>query len=488
VGDFDGDGRLDVVVGSTTGARWVRNTDGTASGFVVSAIPDAPTSVVSAHARDINRDGRDDLITASNTDDSVDWWELVGADWVRHSLVSDFNEASAAVAGDVDGDGDLDVIGAAPGADLVTWWSSEVTSQTSFLRSKVDRAFDGARQVVASDINGDRRSDIVGLGATQLSWWAVMGSEGAPVYIEREIATLVSGRAVAAGDLNGDGVNDLVVADGAGVRVLLNDGDGTGWSALSTANGLGASGMGVTSLALGDVTGDGRLDIVGITPTQVLSWANSGGAAPSFVSAVVGTVVSASAVALGDTNGNGRVDIVVSNTVDGGTPGLQVFTQATAGAAFTATAITDAPAASHVVVGDVDGDGQAEIFSGQIGLFSLLAYWGWDGSAYARHVLSTEVRATFTRSLHLADVDGDGDVDLVVAFGTSEVRWLENVSGTDAGWVLHDLTLVGATGESLAAADFDADGDMDVVVAHGGDSEVVLYKNDGVAWWRPSGR
>ena len=38
------------------------------------------------------------------------------------------------------------------------------------------------------------------------------------------------------------------------------------------------------------------------------------------------------------------------------------------------------------------------------------------------------------------------------------------------------------------AADYDQDGDTDLVVAHEGDSEVILYKNDGVAWWRPSGR
>jgi hypothetical protein len=193
-------------------------------------------------------------------------------------------------------------------------------------------------------------------------------------------------------------------------------------------------------------------------------------------------------VALGDTNGNGRLDIVVSNTEEMGAPGLQVFTRATETAAFTSMTITDAPPAEHVEVGDLDGDGQAEIFSGVFRLESLVAYWSWNGTAYVRHVLSTETGATFTHRLELADVDGDGDQDLVVAFGTSVVRWLENVNGTDTGWVLHDVTLLGAVGESLAAADFDADGDMDLVVAHGGDSEVVLYKNDGVAWWRPRGR
>ncbi|MBP7683747.1 MAG: VCBS repeat-containing protein, partial [Deltaproteobacteria bacterium] len=182
-------------------------------------------------------------------------------------------------------------------------------------------------------------------------------------------------------------------------------------------------------------------------------------------------------------------DIVVSNGAAMATPGLQVFTRATPSAAFAPMVIPDAPSASHVVVGDLDGDGIDEIFSGERNFGALVAYWTWTGSAFEQHVISTAFLSTWTHRLELADMDSDGDLDLVVAFGASvAVRWFENVNGTDTGWVSHLVTAVGARAEGLAAADYDQDGDTDLVVAHEGDSEVILYKNDGVAWWRPSGR
>jgi hypothetical protein len=486
-GDFNGDGRLDVVVGTSTGAYFLENTDGTATGFVASAIAGSPSDVVSTSASDINLDGRDDLITASSSADSVDWWERVGTGWLRHSLVSDFNGASAAVAGDVDSDGDLDVIGTAFQAATVTWWTTEIVSNATFVRANVDRAFDGATVSLAADMNQDSRPDIVGLGAELLSWWTVEGTATAPVYTESEIAPLEDGAALASGDFNADGALDLVVSDDDGLRVMLNGTNGSAWMTLSTANGLGAPGAGLLELAVGDVTGDGRPDIVGVTGATVQYWENSGGAVPSFTNTSVAALANTTSVALGDVNGDGRLDIVVSNS---GAVGLQVFTRATPSAAFAATVIPDAPSALHVVVGDLDGDGTDEIFSGDRTLMAaLVAYWTWTGSAFERHIISTASLSTWTHRLELADMDADGDLDLVVAFGaTIAVRWFENVNGTDAGWVSHLVTGVGARAEGLAAADYDQDGDTDLVVAHEEDSVVILYKNDGVAWWRPSGR
>lgn len=488
-GDFDGDGRIDFAVGTAAGAHAVMNGDGTATGFEASVIEGSPADVVSVYAQDINLDGRDDLVTASSMEDSVDWWELVGETWVRHSLVSDFNEASAAVAGDVDSDGDLDVLASARGAGTVTWWTTEIVSNATFTRANVDRAFDGASVSLSADMNGDARPDIVGLGTDLLSWWTVEGTPTAPVYTESVIADLADGDALASGDLNDDEAPDLVVADDDGLRVMLNGSTGGAWMTLSDASGLGASAAGLIDVVVGDVTGDGALDIVGITPTSVQYWQSSGSSPLTFTNTVVGAQINATAVALGDVNGDGRVDIVVSNGAAMATPGLQVFTRATPTAAFAATIITDSPSASHVVVGDLDGDGRDEIFSGERNFGARVAYWTWTGTAYERHTISTAFESTWTHRLELADLDADGDLDLAVAFGaTVAVRWFENVNGTDSGWVPHLVTAVGSRAEALAAADYDLDGDVDVVVAHEGDSEVILYKNDGVAWWRPSGR
>ena len=118
----------------------------------------------------------------------------------------------------------------------------------------------------------------------------------------------------------------------------------------------------------------------------------------------------------------------------------------------------------------------------------------------------------FSLPMHYEDRGGDGDANEALAMSfllSSALDWGEGnycsrhayfvfkrcrrhmpalMKSYEPKLVSHLVTDVGSRAEGLAAADYDLDGDVDLVVAHEGDSEVILYKNDGVAWWRPSGR
>ena len=85
--------------------------------------------------------------------------------------------------------------------------------------------------------------------------------------------------------------------------------------------------------------------------------------------------------------------------------------------------------------------------------------------------------ATNAKAVISVDVDGDGDLDLVTGEQTNKVVWYENVDGTAAGFVPHEVTSSATGVIAVGAGDFDKDGDIDIAAA--GDGKIVWYANNG---------
>ena len=80
-------------------------------------------------------------------------------------------------------------------------------------------------------------------------------------------------------------------------------------------------------------------------------------------------------------------------------------------------------------------------------------------------------------SVWSADIDGDGDMDIVgAAFGDHDVSWWENLDGTGTSWAEHPIDSSFSYAESVCSEDIDDDGDMDVVAASADNS-------GGTYWW-----
>lgn len=191
------------------------------------------------------------------------------------------------------------------------------------------------------------------------------------------------------------------------------------------------------------------------------------------------------AIAVADVDDNGTFDLITANTTPSG-GSLAVFYQSLAGVFAAPVSIATAAALPRsVAAADYDGDGWIDL---AVADGATNAVWLLRQSGTAPGTFSPWLPLLATgadpRSLVALDLDGDGDVDLATANRVANNVTVFLQSGGGAFSPAPAAVLAcGAGPESLAAADLDADGDLDLVTANriGGDLSV-LYQLDGVSY------
>ena len=270
--DVDGDGDADVLGAANydEDITWWENTDGTGTIWTEHIVDSDFNSAVSVFAADVDGDGDADVLGAANYDDNITWWENTdgtGTVWTEHLVDGDFVGAHSVIASDIDGDGDTDVLGAAAGADDITWWENMDGSGELWTKHLVDGDFHGAYYVYSTDIDGDGDADILGVTIIEdeITWWENTDGTGI-TWAEHIISGDFDGAmSVYSTDVDGDGDADVLGAAGAADDIIWwenTDGTGTNWSEHIVDGDFNAA----ASVYSTDIDGDGDADILGAAP------------------------------------------------------------------------------------------------------------------------------------------------------------------------------------------------------------------------------
>jgi hypothetical protein len=449
--DVDRDGNLDVLFDSagtsgTPPALNVRYGNGLGGLSAIQQLSIGSTGNL-VYFGDVTGDGVPDIVTEHHvTTDSFPFFTrenglevFVGDGGGGYALQAVYvgpQPPSAFVVADVDHDGDTDWIFIASGG------SGDIAGIGHIVRGNGDGTYD--------------------------AWDADLPAEHSP-------------KGVALGDLDGDGALDLVSAGGnrfaaGAVSVRLGDGQGQFGTPTDMSVPIApepSDELTPSDVVLGDVDGDGDLDVVAVS--QDSGYYNPRGLVSVLLGDGVGNLTTAAefehpsnltGAALGDIDDDGDLDILAAQERGfyGGSNGVVVLVGNGDGSFGDPVEKVFAFEPRSLTLSDLDGDGQLDLVVGQPGTSGSAAYWlpgNGDGTfdePVALEVLGTSGQAT------AADLDNDGDRDLLIATGDHDVRVLLNQgSAVFAEPVVIPIFSSDRT-PHLTTEDLDGDGHLDILV------------------------
>ncbi|MDP6011916.1 MAG: VCBS repeat-containing protein, partial [Candidatus Poseidoniaceae archaeon] len=143
---------------------------------------------------------------------------------------------------------------------------------------------------------------------------------------------------------------------------------------------------------------------------------------------------------------------------------------------------TSADRAMDVYVADMDNDGDLDIVSASY-KDDTIAWYENDGASNPSWTASNiATSANGAESVFVADMDNDGDMDIVSASGSDNtIAWYENDGAADPSWTAADIATSADGAVYVFVADMDNDGDLDIVSASVIDDAIAWYENDGAA-------
>jgi hypothetical protein len=258
VGDFNGDGKDDLVVvnsGSSNVSVLLGDGSGSFGSAASVSVGSMPASIT---VRDFNGDGKDDLVVANSDSDNVSL--LLGDGSGSFGSAVNFSVGlipMSVTVGDFNGDGKDDLVVANSDSDNVSLLlgdgSGSFSSAANFSVGLTPVS------VTVRDFNGDGKDDLVVVNSDSDNVSLLLGNGSGSFSTAVNYTVGSNPRSIVVGDFNGDGKEDLAVANGDSGNVSVLLGDGSGSFGTFTNFAVGSSPY---FLAVGDFNGDTESDLV----------------------------------------------------------------------------------------------------------------------------------------------------------------------------------------------------------------------------------
>lgn len=362
--------------------------------------PQQVISIQAANARsvfaaDLDGDGDMDVISASEGDEKVAWYENLdgmGDFGAEQLITTSLEDAIDVFAADLDGDGDLDILAAAKQDDRIVWFENLDGLGDFGTQQIISTLTNGAISVSAIDLDGDDDMDVLSASFSdnKVAWYENI--DGLGTFGPQQIIsnTALSVRDAYAADLDGDGDMDVLAAEAAEDKVLWfenTDGLGTfGPEQVITSNVNG-----VLSVYAIDIDGDNDMDVLSASPSddKVAWYENTDGL------------------------GNFGVQQIISSTAD---------------------------AVRSISSVDIDNDGDMDVLCAISGINTIAWFENLDGLGTFASYQEISNQTENLRAVFSTDIDNDGDMDVLSASSLDDkIAWYENLTilGVDDNEILN---------------------------------------------------
>jgi VCBS repeat protein/GEVED domain-containing protein len=469
--DVDSDGDMDVLSASQGDdtIAWYEN-DGSEE-FTQHTIATNVGGARAVSAGDFDRDGDVDVLSGSNQDGRLAWHENDGSENFTSHTIASFDVSSVFVV-DMEDDGDSDVLVTSFDGDYVAWYEND--GQANFTRRGIGYA-DGAFSAYAADMDGDGDMDVVSaaLDGDKVTWHRNDGDEN---FSSRTVSDDLNGASsVYAADFDGDGDMDVLASSLYDHKVVWYEQGGWGRH-LFTEHTISTTTYGAYSVWGADLDGDDDMDALAASMNRnKVAWYENEAAA--FAERTITPFGGyPQSVFAADVDGDGYMDVLSASS--GG--GKLLWHENDGHRSFTAHTLDGSGGFYSVMAVDIDGDGDTDVLAARDaywypGPYHFLAWYENDGNeGFTRHIVTTQVDGR--PRISAADMDGDGDIDLLSASSwDNRLAWYENDG--EESFTSHSISLLGAG--SVSAVDINGDGNLDVLAAFGTATPIAWYENDG---------
>ncbi|MFN0156887.1 MAG: FG-GAP-like repeat-containing protein [Bacteroidota bacterium] len=489
-GDIDGDGLEDIV----GGGDWFKyNGNGTFTAHEI----DGDMVFTRAAVGQLKSGGRPEVVfQAGDWDGPLRWYEWDGSSWLMHELIARVRRGHSMDVGDINGDGYPDIFSAEMRLDGGNS-NAKIRSllgdgQGNFTLDEVASGVCNHESRLA-DLDGDGDLDILGKpynwNTPRIDAWLNNGtssSTGLPLDLwqRRVVDTNKPWRAVfiTAADMDGDTRKDIIT----GGWWYKNPGTATGnW----LRNVLGAPLNNMA--AVYDFNGDGKMDVLGTqgqgaTSNAQFVWARNNG---SGVFSILNNIQNGDGDFLQGVEvarfQGGNLEVALSWHAAGrGIQMLAVPADPSTGT-WTWRQASTTSQDEQISQGDIDRDGDIDLALGTKWLRNNGASW----SGFTMHGTGGDPDRN-----RLADINGDGRLDVVVGFEAVSVpgkfAWYEQPVSPTGTWTERVISALVVGPMSMDVADMDTDGDFDVVVGehnlvNSASARLIIFENAngiGTSW------